>query len=338
MHDTCNDRSECPLTLAEFDHFPEAFLDVPAGELWRHLNGPSLFHIPGRVSAPLFVSVLLHGNEHTGWQAVQAVLRRYRQLLLPRSMLLFVGNIAAGKHNVRTLPAQPDYNRIWPGAPDTTSAEARLMHEVFEIVRRRAPFASIDIHNNTGNNPHYACVNNLSESFLHLARLFSRIVVHFQRPLGVQSAALAQLCPAVTIECGRIGGLAGITHAAEFIEAAISLSHFPEHPVPQGDREIMQTVATVKVPPAGSMSFDGSDADFRFRPDLDRLNFSDLPAGTIFGSLGNSTTQRLDVVPAGVLSLDEPFFCYEQGKITMARSAIPAMLTVDPLAVELDCL
>src|SRR6516165_8242818 len=61
-----------------FDHFSDTLLDAPAGELWRYLRGPSLFRLPGRRIAPLFVSVLLHGNEDTGWRAIQAVLRRKR--------------------------------------------------------------------------------------------------------------------------------------------------------------------------------------------------------------------------------------------------------------------
>jgi hypothetical protein len=36
--------------------------------------------------------------------------------------------------------------------------------------------------------------------------LFSRTVVYFQQPFGVQSAALATICPAVAVECGRVAG------------------------------------------------------------------------------------------------------------------------------------
>jgi hypothetical protein len=78
-----------------------------------------------------------------------------------------------------------------------------MLRHVVEIVRHETPFASIDIHNNTGNNPHYACVNSFDEAHLHLARLFGRTVVYFEQPVGVQSAALAKICPAVTVECGR---------------------------------------------------------------------------------------------------------------------------------------
>jgi Succinylglutamate desuccinylase / Aspartoacylase family len=186
--------------LSQFDRFANALLGVPASDLWRHLQRPSLFHISGRQAAPLFVTVLLHGNEDTGWQAIQAVLRRHQGMILPRSLLLFVGNIEAAKANARKLPQQEDYNRTWPGTMDANTPVARLMCNIVEVVRRNGPFASIDIHNNTGHNPHYACVSSLQESHLHLARLFSRTVVYFEKPVGVQSAALAEICPAVTVE------------------------------------------------------------------------------------------------------------------------------------------
>jgi hypothetical protein len=173
-----------PLHLARFDHFPDALLSVPASDLWRYLPGPSLFHVRGRQATPLFVTVLLHGNEDTGWRAVQAVLREHRGELLPRSLLLFVGNIAAAQANVRTLPDQDDYNRSWPATPHPDTPVAGLMREMVEIVRRRSPFASIDVHNNSGHNPHYACVSSLDETHFHLAQLFGRTVVYFTRPLG----------------------------------------------------------------------------------------------------------------------------------------------------------
>jgi hypothetical protein len=93
------------------DHFSDTLLDAPAGELWRYLRGPSLFRLPGRRLAPLFVSVLLHGNEDTSWRAIQAVLRRTRAAKPQPPLLLFVGNIEAAKANVRTLPHQEDFNR-----------------------------------------------------------------------------------------------------------------------------------------------------------------------------------------------------------------------------------
>jgi len=325
-----------------YDHFPDELLEVPACELWRQLRGPAFFSIAGRRPDPLFVSVLLHGNEDSGWQAIQSVLRRHRGALLPRPLLLFVGNIAAARERLRSLPGQEDYNRAWPGTDHPGTPTARLLRAVFELVGERAPFASIDIHNNSGRNPHYACVSRLDERHLHLARLFSRTVVYFERPVGVQSAALAQLCPAVVAECGRAGESAGIEHAAQLIEAALALQHFPEHPVPEHDLDLLRTMAIVRVPAQASMSFGGGAADFQFRSDLDSLNFSELKSGVSFGVLGNGhgddAGPRLEVMPTHDLAPRDAYFSYDAGVIGLARPAVPAMLTLDERAVRLDCL
>jgi uncharacterized protein len=324
--------------LASIEGFPDRLLDVAATGLWGHLAGPTLFRVPGRTrGGPVFVSVLLHGNEDTGWRAVQSVLRRHHGVPLPRPLIVFVGNIEAAKANVRTLPQQEDYNRTWPGTPDPDTPLATLMREVVETIRREAPFASIDIHNNSGHNPHYACVNSFEETHLHLARLFGRTVVYFEKPLGVQSGALAKLCPAVTIECGRAGEEASVEHAAELIEAALALQHFPDHPVPDGDLDLMRTFVIIKVPRDATFSYDGSDADFRFRADLDHLNFSVLEPGTVFGGIGNGGRRRLDILPANDLALADQYFDYAGGEIVLAQRAIPAMLTLDPNAARLDC-
>jgi hypothetical protein len=209
---------------------------------------------------------------------------------------------------------------------------------VVEYVRALKPFASIDVHNNTGHNPHYACVNRLTGPYLHLARLFSRTVVFFERPLGTQSAALAYVCPAVTVECGRVGGPEGVAHAAEFIEAALLLANFPDHPIPDGDLDLMQTHAIIKVPPAATFSFGDEDTDFRFRADLDHLNFSELGPGTSFGCLGGARSARLSIEPGGPVADLETYFTYEDGEIRLAQRAIPAMLSLDPRAIRLDCL
>lgn len=333
--------SSAGLRLHTFHGLPDDLLGVPARHLWQHLPGPSLFDIPGRDPRPLFASVLLHGNEDTGWTAIRKVLSEHRRQGrdLGRRLLLFVGNIAAAKANVRTLDTQTDYNRTWPGTRFPEAPEAALMCEVVERVAAERPFASIDIHNNTGNNPFYACVNRLGERHLHLARLFSRQVVFFTRPVGVQSAAMARLCPAVTVECGLPGSEAAAGHAAGFIEAALSIDHLPETPVPDHDLDLMQTAVIVRVPVDATFSYDGADADFRFISDIDRLNFSELPAGTLFGHLGGAGDRQLTVVPGGEFDTDPASYLgYEKNAIRLARNAIPAMLTRDPRAVRLDCL
>jgi succinylglutamate desuccinylase len=282
--------------------------------------------------------VLLHGDEDSGWRAIQSLLRRHRGGLLPRPLLLFVGNVAAAGAGVRTLPEQEDFNRAWPGTERPSTPTAQLLRSVFDLVSAAAPFASIDIHNNSGRNPHYACVSNLGDRHLQLARLFGRTVVYYERPAGVQSAALAQLCPAIVVECGRASESAGAEHAEQLLEAALALQEFPAHPVADRDIDLLRTMAIVRVPASSSMCFGEGHADFQFRADLDRLNFSELGCGTPFGRLGSGANSRLEVVPTHAAAAREGYFSYDDGEIRLQRPAIPAMLTVSERAVRLDCL
>jgi len=112
----------------------------------------------------------------------------------------------------------------------------------------------------------------------------------------------------------------------------------PDRPPPYGDLDLMRTVAIVKVPAGATFSYDGADADFRFRPDLDHLNFAGLDPGTAFGSLGGDRSRQLDVTPVNDGLAADAFFGYAGGQIQLLQRMIPAMLTVDSRAVRLDCL
>jgi succinylglutamate desuccinylase len=327
------------MNLHTLDRLPHGFLDASARTIADLLPGPTLIHLDGTRRPPLFVSLLLHGDETTGLVAVQEVLRRHASRGLPRALSLFVGNVHAARAGVRRLPGQRDFNRVWPGGPESHTAEGVVMREVVDAMRRREVFASIDVHNNSGLNPHYACVNQTCAPFLQLARLFSRTVVFFSEPRGVQSLAFAALCPAVTVECGRAESADGESHAADFIDSVLCLSHFPEHPPAPHDLDLFHTEAIVKVPPEVSLAFGDRSADVMFREDLDHLNFSELTAGTPFGRLGETC-----IAPLLVTVGDDPrnhiwdYFDRSDGLLTLRRAAMPAMLTRSEAAIRQDCL
>ena len=324
--------------LTQYDSLPDGVLDLPAGRLHEALPGPSLIHLPGRRPEPLFASVLLHGNEDTGWLAAQSVLRKFQSAELPRAMSLFIGNLEAARAGLRRLDDQPDYNRVWPGGEATQNAEGEVMHQVVDEMHRRRVFASIDIHNNTGLNPHYACVNRLDPHFLHLATLFSRIVVYFIRPQGVQSAAFAELCPSVTVECGKPGTPGSVEHAAAYIEACLHLSEFPAHPVAPHDIDLFHTVATVKLPDEVSFDFGFAAADIRFVPELDHYNFRELAPGELLGRLAAGSQARLCALDEHGDDVGAHLFDYRGGEITLRQALMPAMLTRDERVIRQDCL
>jgi succinylglutamate desuccinylase len=317
---------------------PDGFLDASAGGLHQILPGPTLIHLAGEHPQPLFVSVLLHGNEDTGLKAVQTVLARHQARKLPRALSVFIGNVKAAALGQRRLDGQPDFNRVWPGADTNGLPEHAMTQQVVEEMRARRVFASIDIHNNTGLNPHYACVNSLEQPFLHLAALFSRIVVYFKRPLGVQSAAFAKLCPSVTVECGKPGEVGSEEHAAGLVAAALHLDHFPAHPVPGQDIDLYHTVGTVKVPDEVSFTFSGSPADVRFVHQLDHMNFQDLAPGTHFADVSPGCQTPVQVWDEVGEEVANRYFSLVDGQLRTLRAVTPAMLTLNERVIRQDCL
>jgi len=213
-----------------------------------------------------------------------------------------------------------------------------MMAEVVDIMQRRQPFASVDIHNNTGINPHYACINRIEHRFMHLASLFSRTLVYFIRPAGVQSMAFAQLCPAVTVECGKVGQTAGEVHAQEFLEACLHLSRIPDHPVAAHDVDLFHTVATVRVPGAYSFGFGEQPVDICFINDLDHLNFRELPVGTTLAQLDGVDGLPLEALDEQGREVADRFFRVDGELLQTTRALMPSMFTLDERVIRQDCL
>jgi len=324
--------------LNETDMLPDGLLDVAAEGLAELLGGPTLIHLPGRRPEPLFVSVLSHGNETTGFYAVQSLLQKYRSQELPRALSLFIGNVDAARLGQRFLDGQQDYNRIWPGTGHAESEETGMLQRVVDSMRARAAFASVDIHNNTGINPHYACINRIDNRFLHLASQFSRTVVYFIRPLGVQSMAMSQVCPAVTIECGKPSHEYGLAHARDFVDACLHLQSIPDHPVASHDVDLFHTVATVKIPEQVSFGFDDSAGELRLLANIDHLNFRELPTGTQLGWLQDGSVLQLDVRDDNDQDVMDRYFLVTDGRLVTARPFMPSMFTLDERIIRQDCL
>ena len=324
--------------LHQYHELPDGLLEAAPEHLADLLGGPSLIHLTGRREQPLFVSLLLHGNETTGLYTLQSLLKRYREQELPRALSFFIGNVDAARDGLRRLAGQPDYNRVWPGSDYEDSPEKRMMDEIVSIMRERRPFASIDLHNNTGINPHYACINRIDHRFMHLASLFSRTLVYFIRPVGVQSMAFAELCPSVTVECGKVGQSAGETRALEFVDACLHLSEIPDHPVAAHDVDLFHTVAIVRVPRAYSFGFGDSSVDICFVDDLDHLNFRELPAGTTLAHIDGVEGLPLEASDEQGNEVAARFFRVEDNLLRTTRSVMPSMLTLDERVIRQDCL
>jgi hypothetical protein len=202
----------------------------------------------------------------------------------------------------------------------------------------RGLFASVDVHNNTGLNPHYACINRIDNRFLHLAALFGRTVIYFVTPRGVQSMAMSELGPAVTLECGKVGQMHGVDHAISYLDACLHLAELPQHAVAAHDVDLYHTVAVAKVPEQLSIGFGGSDADVDFLAELDRLNFRELPAATVLGQVSDGIGLPLTVRDELGREVADRYFELVDGQLRTRCPLMPSMLTLDQRVIRQDCL
>lgn len=262
---------------------PDGLLDTSPSEIGSVLNGPTLIELDGETGPPLFVSGLMHGNEDSGLVAIQKVLRKFTSRSMPRSLMLMIGNVTAARAGMRRLDGQPDYNRVWPGCVyDQDSDEARIMASVHKRVIEREAFAAIDIHNNTGRNPHYGVVCVEDKQVMALASMFAPISVLFRGLPGTQTASFSGFIPALTVECGRSGIDANADEAARLIEAVMSLNSL-EADERAENLKLFHTLAQVRVRGDVTLAHESAGCFLSLEANLDLHNFSRMPKGFCFG-------------------------------------------------------
>src|SRR5204862_4360672 len=123
--------------LTILNDIPHGLLTARASDLAGLLGGPTLIHLPGRRPQPLFVSILLHGNEDVGLKAIQQLLIAHAAHELRRAVSIYIGNVLAAQRGVRRLEGQPDFNRVWPGADNDGTPEHEMMRRIVAEMRPR---------------------------------------------------------------------------------------------------------------------------------------------------------------------------------------------------------
>lgn len=295
---------------------PVSLADVPAAALADELGGPTLFDLRKPNQPPLFVSVLLHGNEVSGWDAVRALFTQVAHA----STLLFLGNLEAAAHGVRALPGRADFNRVW-GQGD--SPEAAVAAEVTAYVEAARPRMALDIHNTTGENPPYSAICRSDPETLAFAGAFSTRALLATQPHGFQTRRFAQFCTAMTIEVGTPDDPTSTTRASAFLKILLANGAHP----PTGGQlpeslSLFETVARVTLA-------DGAVLD----PDMQRFNFRTAPAGTALTRSGG-----LHATAADDSDLGGEYFGTNNGLAVLKRPTMLAMYTGEEEAARRDCL
>jgi len=314
---------------------PDGFFNICSTNIRSLFPNPTLIQLDGKDPSFLFISILLHGNEYTGLKVMQRILAEYAQDL-PRSILLFVGNVRAAEANRRFLPDQVDYNRCWPGTELEPSPTSQMMQRIVEIAHGLPLFAAIDIHNNTGKNPHYACITDPNMKNQNLAARFNRVGMVFNHR-GVSTMAFDGICPAITLECGLPGDPQGIEHACRFVEGMLSLDELPQSQPTRHALHLVESHLTLNIPADVSFAFDpAADADLCFENDFEDRNFTLFDPHQIFGY--TRVERPLSITDTDGHDVTDEILRVEAGKIYLNNTLMPAMITRDRLVIRQDCL
>jgi hypothetical protein len=314
---------------------PDGFFDISSTSIRTLFPNPTLIQLDGKGPDFLFISILLHGNEYTGLEVMQKILAEHAQDL-PRSILLFIGNVRAAEANRRYLPDQVDYNRCWPGTELEPSATSQMMQRVVEIAHGLPLFAAIDIHNNTGKNPHYACITDPNMQNQNLAARFNRVGMVFNHR-GVSTMAFDGICPAITLECGLPGDPQGIEHACRFVEGMLNLDELPQSQPTRHALHLVESHLTLNIPEDVSYAFDpAADADLRFENDFEDRNFTLFDPHQVFGY--TRVARPLSITDTDGHDVTDEILRVEEGRIYLNNTLMPAMITRDRLVIRQDCL
>lgn len=324
------------MPLRTHSQIPAGLLDCDATELHEKLGGPTLINLAGEASPALFVSVLLHGNETSGWDGLRRYLKDTTNL--PRDLTIFIGNTEAAAANMRALPTQPDFNRIWRNADGmggavATAVQAAILDQSF--------FASIDLHNNTGHNPYYSVVTDLEPHNLGLAYLFSDKAVYVEEPDTVLTRVFTSRCPAVALEVGPVGDPRCVDRVTDYVARCMSLEAVPES---RPDLfSLFRTRVRVHVQDDVLFSFEGDEDSTASTPlvltgGVEAINFHELSRGSVFGSSKLGVDRVFRVLDVNHQDVTDTYFEHDGQDILLKESVVPAMYTTDPYVVKQDCL
>ncbi len=323
------------------NELPDAFLDISYRDIKKVFDKPTLIHLKGDKGPALFVSILLHGNEFSGLEIMQEILKKYKDTqgyMLPRSIWLFVGNVEAASQGLRRFNDELDFNRAWPGTTEPGAPTAKLITEVMKRITEDELFAAIDLHNNTGKNPPYGCISSVNEKNKYLSSFFNHIAMVFHTPKGVSTMAFDDICPAITLECSTPGNRLGIDRAVALIDDLMHMDHFPDKPLPSHDLQLVQNSAVLKIAKGVNFGFEDEEGSFDLTliENFDRHNFTQLNISEVFAH--SILDKPLIATAEDGTDLTDELISNKNGAISLKKPLMPAMITLDKRIIMQDCL
>jgi hypothetical protein len=333
-------------TGAEHRWFPDglddALLDTDEHSLLQALGRPTLIRIPGEgTQPPRALSVLLHGDESTGLQAIHRVLQHRRRY--PFDLYVMIGNVQAALappgFASRYLDDQEDFNRIW-GFDDPTTPQRVAADAILAELRAAGPESVIDIHNNTGDNPFYAILTRVEPRALSLATLFTTTILRWDLQAATMMEALNDVATTAAVECGLPGRPESLAFAIDGIRRYLAAPPLDE-PARVADHDLLGGLVKVTVDPDARFRFGGElddEHDLVLRPDADVHNFVEVPPGHVLGAIHPGAALPLRAVDARGRDVTADHLVARDGEVALRRTSVPVMMTRTVAATRKDCL
>jgi hypothetical protein len=344
-----------------FDGYDELkpLLEGSDEEILRAFEGkPVLVRIPAAstVEGPRarLVSCLLHGNEPSGFEAMVEVLRRGDRF--PFDLWVLIGNVRAatelGLFAHRRLDDQEDFNRVWDVDPTTVdrSDTRQCAAAILDELRGADLEAAVDIHNNSGRNPYYSVLTQITPEGQRLGALCADLALFWRLRAHTLMEALAPICPAVSVECGRADDGEGTAYAMSVVHRFLTAEEGFTRTPPAGTADglpaprMIATEHCITVRPEATFSFGPELApgdDLTIMPGLDAYNFSVLPASQAIAHVAPGRAAPMPLLaigPTGVDVTDQLFRIDGGGRVVLTHDVVPIMMTTTVLQTQRDCL
>ncbi len=116
------------------------------------------------------------------------------------------------------------------------------------------------------------------------------------------------------------------------------LTELSKQPVHPQDINVYHIVAQVKVNQDVSFGFDNRQADFLLDREIERMNFTEIPAGTQLGEINNNISMPITAKNEKGQKVTENFFSIRDNSLHITKKIMPAMFTLDENVIRQDCL
>lgn len=329
--------------VAFYDSIPDFFYKLNQENVLGYLDEMSLFFHKGAIDKTVVISTMLHGNETSGLYAIQKFLKAQEGKANRPSYAILLGNPRAFQSNKRLVGGQLDRNRIWE--LDGNHEDHALSRQVIERLINYPLVCAIDIHNNTGKNPYFCCVNRLDQKTLGMASLFDADALFFEDPATAFTTFMGRFCPSVTLECGMSGDELGILKAVKFIKEATHFALADHLDKLVFKKSVFKSFGKFKIPKETKISFISPGQEIStlsnsqgvaFFSDLEKFNLKLVPEGTSLGFIHGSLNQ-VNIQSEFEEDLFSELFLIEKQNLIVKNDFYAAMVTKDVEVAKADC-